>query len=76
MSPGAKAYVDSVAAHLDGKHDIDCSNDIVLLGIDSPGSIDHGVGGTSLLSKVHDCIWLEAGHNIFQELPVADVSNL
>ena len=73
---GAKAYLNSVAAYLDSKHDIDGSNDIVLLGIDSPCSVDHGVWGTPLLSKVHDCIWLEAGENVFQELPVADVSNL
>ena len=64
------------AAHLDGKHDIDCANDIVVLGVNSASSVDHGVGRASLLSKVDNRIGLEADKHIFQELPVTDVSYL
>ena len=73
---GAQAYTDTAATYFDGKHDIDGSDDIVVLGIDGPRPVNHGVRGTSLLSKMHNCIWLEAGENIFQKLPVADVSYL
>lgn len=64
------------AAYLDGKHDIDCPDDIILLGVDRPCSINHGVGGAPLLSKVHHGIWLEAGEDLFQEPPVTDVPYL
>ena len=62
--------------HLDGKHDVDGSNDVVVLGVDCASPVNHGVGGAPLLPKVHHCIRLEASDNILQELPVTHIPNL
>ena len=52
------------STYLDGKHDIDGSNDVVVLGVDGARPVNHGVGGAPLLPKVHNCIWFEAGDHI------------
>ena len=62
--------------YLYGKHDIDGSNDIVVLGVDCTRPVNHGVGCTPLLSKVHDGIRFEASHNILKKFPVADIPYL
>jgi len=61
---------------LNGKHNVNVANDVVVLGEDSPLAVDHGVGGAALLAKVHNGIWLEGGDCLGQELPVADVADL
>jgi len=45
---------------LDGKHNVDVSNHIVVLCEDGPLPVDHGVRGTALFTKVHDYNWHKA----------------
>ena len=66
----------AVLTDLDGKHDIDGANDIVVLCVDGACSVDHGVGRAALLPKVDHSVWLEADKDILQELPVTDVAYL
>lgn len=61
-------------ACLDCKEHIDSADYIVVLGVDSPGSVNHGVGSTPLLSKVHDCIWGELLEGFLKKLEVTDVA--
>jgi hypothetical protein len=44
---------------LDCKHDIERSNDVVLLGEDGPVAVDHRVGGGPLLPKVDNRVGLK-----------------
>mmetsp|Transcript_38901 Transcript_38901/g.110107 ORF Transcript_38901/g.110107 Transcript_38901/m.110107 type:complete len:231 (+) Transcript_38901:767-1459(+) len=74
---GAELHQVAVRADfLDSVHDVDVADDVVVLGEDGVGAVNHGVGGAALLSEVHNVLWLEALEGLLQEVKVADVSNL
>ena len=64
------------SGNLDGKHDIDGADDVVVLGVDGACAVNHGVGRAALLAKVHHVLRAEAPEHLAQELKVADVAHL
>ena len=61
---------------LDGEHDVDVADDVVVLREHGALAVDHAVGRAALLAEVHDRVGAEAGDGLREELPVADVADL
>ena len=61
--------------HLDGKEHINGSDDIVVLRVDSPGPVNHGVRCTALLSKMYYGIRREFLEGFLEKLEVADIAD-
>ena len=64
------------SGNLDGKHDVDGADDVVVLGVDGACTVDHGVGRAALLAKMHHMLRAEAAEHLAQELKIADVAHL
>ena len=60
---------------LDREQDVDGADDVVVLGVDGPGAVDHRVGRGTLLAKVDDGVGLEGLEGCGQKLKVADVAD-
>ena len=76
LSHGSK--LDKVAIGgqlLDSVENIDCTNNVVLLGVHGPGPVNHGVGRRALLSKVNDGLRLEGGERLLEEGPVTHITD-
>ena len=60
---------------LDGVQHVQRADNVILLRVDGPRPINHGVRRRALLSKVDDGLRLEGGERLLQEAPVAHVAD-